>query len=57
MATTKTRSKFQALRYNTKYIQFKPKGTGVILHFSFEFMRFVSSCEKSEAYSDCDPMG
>ena len=33
------RSELQALRFDQYYIQFKPKGAGVTLYFSPEFMR------------------
>ena len=39
MASAGRRSELQALRFDQNYIQFKPKGAGVTLHFSPEFMR------------------
>ena len=39
MAPTGRRSELQALRFDQNYIQFKPKGAGVTLYFSPEFMR------------------
>ena len=39
MASAGRRSEFQALRFDQNYIQFKPKGAGVTLYFSPEFMR------------------
>ena len=39
MASAGWRSELQALRFDPNYIQFKPKGAGVTLYFSSEFMR------------------
>ena len=39
MASAGSRSELQALMFDQNYIQFKPKGTGVTLYFSPEFMR------------------
>ena len=39
MAAAGRRSELHALRFDQNYIQFKPKGAGVTLHFSPEFMR------------------
>ena len=39
MASAGGRSELQALRFDQNYIQFKPKGAGVTLYFSPEFMR------------------
>ena len=39
MASAGRRSKLQALVFDPQYIQFKPKGAGVTLYFSPEFMR------------------
>ena len=39
MASAGRRSELQALRFDQNYIQFKPKGAGVTLYFSPEFMR------------------
>ena len=39
MASAGTRSELHALRFDPNYIQFKPKGAGVTLYFSPEFMR------------------
>ena len=39
MASAGRRSELQALMFDQKYIQFKPKGAGVTLYFSLEFMR------------------
>ena len=39
MASAGRRSELQALRFDQNYIQFKPKGAGVQLYFSPEFMR------------------
>ena len=39
MATAGRRSELHALRFDQNYIQFKPKGDGVTLYFSPEFMR------------------
>ena len=39
MASAGRRSELQALVFDQKYIQFKPKGAGVTLYFSPEFMR------------------
>ena len=39
MASAGSRSELQALVFDQKYIQFKPKGAGVILYFSPEFMQ------------------
>ena len=39
MASAGRRSELQALMFDPKYIQFKPKGAGVTLYFSPEFMR------------------
>ena len=39
MASAGRRSKLHALRFDQNYIQFKPKGAGVTLYFSPEFMR------------------
>ena len=38
MALAGRRSELHALRFDQNYIQFKPKGAGVTLHFSPEFM-------------------
>ena len=38
MASAGRRSELQALMFDQKYIQFKPKGAGVTLYFSPEFM-------------------
>ena len=38
MASAGRRSELQALRFDQNYIQFKPKGAGVTLYFSPEFM-------------------
>ena len=39
MASVVRRSELHALRFDKNYIQFKPKGAGVTLYFSPEFMR------------------
>ena len=39
MASAGRRSELQALRFDQNYIRFKPKGAGVTLYFSPEFMR------------------
>ena len=39
MASAGRRSELQALVFDPQYIQFKPKGAGVTLYFSPEFMR------------------
>ena len=39
MASAGRCSELQALRFDQNYIQFKPKGAGVTLYFSTEFMR------------------
>ena len=39
MASAGRRSELHALRFDQNYIQFKPKGVGVTLYFSPEFMR------------------
>ena len=39
MASAGRRSELHALRFDKNYIQFKPKGSGVTLYFSPEFMR------------------
>ena len=39
LASAGRRSELQALRFDQNYIQFKPKGAGVTLYFSPEFMR------------------
>ena len=39
MASAGRRSELQALVFDQKFIQFKPKGAGVTLYFSPEFMR------------------
>ena len=39
MATARKRSELQALVFDPHYIQFKPKGAGVTLYFTPEFMR------------------
>ena len=39
MASAGRRSELNALRFDQNYIQFKPKGAGVTLYFSPEFMR------------------
>ena len=39
MASAGRHSELQALRFDQNYIQFKPKGAGVTLYFSQEFMR------------------
>ena len=39
MASAGRRSELHALRFDRDYIQFKPKGAGVTLYFSQEFMR------------------
>ena len=39
MASAGRHSELQALRFDQNYIQFKPKGAGVTLYFSPEFMR------------------
>ena len=39
MASSGRRSELQVLRFDQNYIQFKPKGAGVTLYFSPEFMR------------------
>ena len=39
MASAGRCSELQALRFDQNYIQFKPKGAGVTLYFSPEFMR------------------
>ena len=39
MASAGRRSELHVLRYDRNYIQFKPKGAGVTLYFSPEFMR------------------
>ena len=39
MASGGRRSKLQALVFDPQYIQFKPKGAGVTLYFTQEFMR------------------
>ena len=39
MASAGRRSELQALRFDQNYIQLKPKGAGVTLYFSPEFMR------------------
>ena len=39
MASAGRRSELQVLRFDQNYIQFKPKGAGVTLYFSPEFMR------------------
>ena len=38
MASAGRRSELQALMFDQKYMQFKPKGAGVTLYFSPEFM-------------------
>ena len=38
MASAGSRSELQALMFDQNYIQFKPKGTGVMVYFSPEFM-------------------
>ena len=38
MASAGRRSELQALVFDPQYIQFKPKGTGVTLYFTLEFM-------------------
>ena len=37
-SSARRRSEIQALMFDQKYMQFKPKGAGVTLHFSPEFM-------------------
>ena len=39
MASAGRRSELQALVFDPQYVQFKPKGAGVTLYFSPEFMR------------------
>ena len=39
MASAGRRSELHALRFDQNYIQFKPKGAGVMLYFTPEFMR------------------
>ena len=39
MASAGRRSELQALRFDQNYMQFKPRGAGVTLYFSPEFMR------------------
>ena len=39
MASGRRRSELQALVFDPQYIQFKPKGAGVTLYFTPEFMR------------------
>ena len=39
MASAERHSELQALMFDQKYIQFKPKGAGFTLHFSPEIMR------------------
>ena len=39
MASAGRRSELQALVFDLRYIQFKPKGAGVTLYFTSEFMR------------------
>ena len=39
MASARRRSELQALMFDQKYIQLKPKGAGVTFYFSPEFMR------------------
>ena len=39
LASAGRRSELQSLRFDQNYIQFKPKGAGVTLYFSPEFMR------------------
>ena len=39
MASAGRRSELQALVFDLQYIQFKPKGAGVTLYFTPEFMR------------------
>ena len=39
MASARIRSELQALVFDPQYIQFKPKGAGVTLYFTPEFMR------------------
>ena len=39
MASAGRRSELHALRFDQNYIQFKPKGAGVTLYFSPQFMR------------------
>ena len=39
MAAAGRRSELQALVFDQKYLQLKPKGAGVTLYFSPEFMR------------------
>ena len=47
MASAGRRSELHALRFDQNYIQFKPKGAGVTLYFSPEFMRKNQSRIKS----------
>ena len=47
MASAGRRSELHALRFDKNYIQFKPKGAGVTLYFSPEFMRKNRSRIKS----------
>ena len=39
MASAGRRSELQVLVFDLQYIQFKPKGAGVTLYFTQEFMR------------------
>ena len=39
MASAGRRSELQAFVFESQYIQFKPKGAGVTLYFTAEFMR------------------
>ena len=52
MASAGRRSELQALRFDQNYIQFKPKGAGVTLYFSPEFMHKNHPTKKID-YSYC----
>ena len=48
MASGGRRSKLQALVFDPLYIQFKPKGAGVTLYFTPEFMRKNQEAKPSQ---------
>ena len=50
MASVGRRSELQVLRFDQNYIQFKPKGAGVTLYFSPEFM-----CKNQKPNQGNDP--
>ena len=54
MASAGRRSELHALRFDSNYIQFKPKGAGVTLYFNPEFMR---KNQKPNPYIPAVPTG